>query len=227
MSLSPPYLASPVQAQLPLELERLYQRSQLHLSDTDKRLAVDLLAEAYCDLVDACFSQMLAKINERYQSPDLVEAQHIVDEIKGNARHYLRWLAKFIANDRLLPVIRHFRDLVVTNPQAGGSPFLALGLSLQLAADSERVLAALKNGTATDIHEGIELLIQVIDEVMIPLVILPKDLMKFSFIVDKTLNGVIGLVRTLFKRMLRKLGPKLPPESFGLVAEHLGAFVVV
>ncbi len=227
MQIAPPYLASPVQPQLPFELEGLYLRSQLHLSDSDKRLAVDLLAEAYCDLVDACFSQMLVKINEHHQSPDLLEAQHIVDEIKGNARHYLRWLAKFIANDRLLPVIRHFRDLQSPTPRADGTPYMVLGLSAQLAADSERVLAALKNGTAKDIHEGIELLIQVIDEVMIPLVILPKDLMKFSFIVDKTLNGVIGVIRTLFKRMLRKLGPKLPPESFPLVAEHLGAFVVV
>lgn len=73
----------------------------------------------------------------------------------------------------------------------------------------------------------IELIIMVIDETMEPLSIEPKNLMKFNFVVNKTLDGIISLVKVLFKRMLRKLAPKLPPVMFPQIAAHLESFLIV
>jgi hypothetical protein len=51
--------------------------------------------------------------------------------------------------------------------------------------------------------------------------------MKFNFVVDKTLNGVIALVEMLLKRMLHKLSPKIPREIYPQIAAHLQTFLIV
>jgi hypothetical protein len=106
-------------------------------------------------------------------------------------------------------------------------PFMAFGLSPALATEIARVIPTLKDGSAQSFDEGIELIIQVIDETMVPLSIEPKNLMKFNFVINKTLDGIIGLVKVLFKRMLRKLAPKLPPEMFPHFAAHLETFLII
>lgn len=228
MSLSRPFIASPLQAHVPEALGGLYERSRAHLSDADKKLGIALLTEVYCDLIDACFTQLLNDINQTHASKVLIEAHAVAEDIKDKARHYLGWVAGFLANDRLPPVIAHFHGLVHGLDLGDGmKPYMAFNLSPRLAADAQRVLASLHDGSAASIEEGIELLIEAVEEAILPLVVVPKDLMKFNFIVDKTLNGVIALVRTLFKRMLRKLAPHLPRELYPRVAAHLETFLIV
>lgn len=139
-SLKPPYIASPLQAHVPIELEGLYQRSRVRMTDADKQLGANLLTETYCDLIDACFTHLLDEINKTHASKVLIEA---------------------------------------------------------------------------------------VEEAIVPLATHPKDLMKFNFIINKTLDGVIALIRTLFKRMLRKLAPHLPRELYPTVAAHLETFLIV
>ena len=62
---------------------------------------------------------------------------------------------------------------------------------------------------------------------MIPLAIVPKNLMKFNFVVDKTLNGIISLVQILIKRMLHKLSPKIQSKNYPKIAAHLQTFLMV
>ncbi len=227
MSISPPFFASALQARIPVELEVLYQSSRTHVSDADKLLGIELLIEAYCDLVDTCFVGLINEIQRTHESKDLTEAHRILDEIKDKARHYLRWIATFIAKDRLPPVIEHFYRLMHTLDIGGTKPFMAFNLSPTTAVEIKRVVTTLEAGTATDFNDAIEMLILVIEEVMVPLVIEPKELMKFNFVVNKTLDGVIALVRVLFKRMLRKLAPKLPQTLYPQIAAHLKTFLIV
>ena len=228
MSLKRPFIASPLQAHVPEALEGLYQRSRAQLSDADKKMGITLLTEVYCDLIDACFTHLLDDINRTHASKVLIEAQAVAEDIKDKARHYLGWVAGFLANERLPPVIAHFHGMMHQLDLGDGmKPYMAFNLSARLAADAQRVLASLHDGSATSIDEGIELLIEAVEEAIVPLAIQPKDLMKFNFIVDKTLNGVIALVRTLFKRMLRKLAPHLPRELYSRVAAHLETFLIV
>jgi hypothetical protein len=56
------------------------------------------------------------------------------------------------------------------------------------------------------------------------LLFVPKQRMKFNFVVDKTLNGVISVTMALAYRSFRKLGTQLPPAYFVAVADHLEQF---
>lgn len=228
MSTTRPYIASPLQAHIPAALDGLVQRSRLRLSDADKRLGVELLTEAYCDLIDATFTRLLQEVGREHDSGTLREAHAVAEDIKAKARHYLRWVVGFLANDRLPPVIAHFHSLVRELDLGEGlRHYMVIDISETLAQDGKRVLASLRDGSARNINEGIELLIMAVDEAIVPLVVQPKELMKFNFVVSKTLDGVIAIVRTLFKRMLRNLAPHLPDQLYPQVAAHLETFLII
>lgn len=229
MSIPVPFLASPLQAFIPGELAGLTERSKVRLVDADKKLGVHLLAETYCDLIDVVFTQLLDDIGKTHQSPMLSEAHAAAEEIKDKTRHYLGWVVGFIGNDRLIPVIAHFNGLVHKELEVHGErrAYVAFPISAPLAAEARRVLDTLHDGSAKSVDEGIELLIHFIEEVLEPAVLIPKRLMKFNFVVDKTLNGVVSLVMTLFKRMLRKLAPHIPRALYPQVAAHLERFLII
>lgn len=227
MSINPPAFACTLQERIPIELEVLYQATRTHVSDQDKLIGVELLAEAYCDLLDICFVQIIEDLNRTHPSPELLEARRVLDDIQEKIRHYVRWTAGFIANDRIPPVIAHFYAMTYQQGLGRDQPFMGFNLSPALGAEIVRVVSALKDGSAQDFADGIELIIQVIDETMGPLAIEPKNLIKFNFVVNKTLDGIIALVKVLFKRMLRKLAPKLPPTMFPQIAAHLESFLIV
>jgi hypothetical protein len=225
MSIGPPMFACRLQARIPVELEALYHRSRIEMTDEDKLLGIELLTEAYFDLIDTCFVRILDQLGSASHSKELSEAHRTIDEVKDKARHYLRWMAGFIANKRLPPVIAHFHAMIQQGED--GQPFMAFPLSNLLAAEVTRVVAILADGRAENFDEGSELIIHVMDEAMGPLAIEPKNLMKFNFVVDKTLNGVISLVQMLLKRMLHKLSPKIPTETHPAIATHLKSFLIV
>jgi hypothetical protein len=84
----------------------------------------------------------------------------------------------------------------------------------------------MKDGTRTDAAEGIELLIEFLEVSVDPVVREPMELMRFNFVVTKTLNGVLHLALGHVRKMLRKLPPVLPPELLPLLARHMETFLV-
>ena len=226
MNISSPMFACTLQARIPVELEALYQTSRTHISDDDKYLGIELLTEAYLDLIDICFVRILESIgNSTGHSKELQDANRAIDEMRDKARHYLRWIASYIANERLPPVIAHF--YAMTQQDGEGRPYLAFKLSDRLATQIRHVVAILADGRAENFDEGSELIMKVIEEALVPLAIEPKNLMKFNFFVDKTLGGVISLVEILINRMLHKLSPKIPREVYPQIAAHLQTFLIV
>jgi len=226
MSINPPMFACTLQARIPVELEVLYQTSRTRISDDDKYLGIDLLTEAYLDLIDICFVRILESIGSASgHSKELSEAHRAIEEMRDKAKYYLRWIAGYIANERLPPVIAHFYQMLQQDDD--GQPYMAFQLSDGLAAEIKRVVAILADSDTENFDAGSALIMRVIEEAMVPLAIEPKNLMKFNFFVDKTLGGVIALVQVLIKRMLHKLSPKIPREVYPQIAAHLQTFLIV
>jgi len=228
MTIRAPFLVSPLQARIPAEFEPLYKRTRKTVSDADKGLAIELLAEAYCDLIDAGCVRLLNAIERAHTFKELQDAQQTIEDIKAKTRHYLRWVSGFIANDRLPPVIAHFHELMhQMDIGEGTQPYIAFTIAQEPVANAQRLMTALQDGSAADLDETIEMLIQVLEEAMVPLLIKPKELMKFNFVVDRTLNGVLAISMKLYKHVVRKLAHKLPRELYPELGAHLGTFMVV
>lgn len=228
MPLQTPFIAAPLRPHIPIELAALTERSRRRLTDADKKTGARLLADAYCDLLDHCLIDLLRDIQRTHPSPAMDDALRATDDVKAKIHHYLGWVAGFLSSERLVPVIGHFNGLVHELDLHGHHRhFTAFAISTGLADDGTRVLAILREGRTSNLDEGMELLIATIEEALQPLVLQPKQLMRFNFVVDKTLDGVIALVLTLFRRTLRRLGPQLPQELHPRVALHLERFLIV
>lgn len=228
MKIQPPYIAVPLRPHIADGLAALRQRSRTGLTDDDKRTGAQLLADAYCDVLDHVFFDLLYEINRVHPSPLMKEAIATGDEIKEKIHGSLKWVIGFFSSERIIPVINHFNEMSHALDREGSREhFTTFPITPRLAAACQRSLAELADGSAKDLEAGIELLIEVLDVALDQLVHEPKRLMKFNFVVNKTLDGVISLLQTLFKRMLRKLGVQVPRDMYPVVSAHLSRFLVL
>lgn len=229
MTLTPPFIAVPLRPHIAEGLKTLTERAESgRLSEADKKIGAELLADAYADVLDHCFVELLHELNRVHPTPMLKEAFGVTEEIKEKIHHYLGWVVGFFSAERLTPVIAHFNRITrELNLHGETGPHCVFAIDPQLAADSRTALATLRNGTATNLDEGVEHLLRVIEAALDTLVLEPKQLMKFNFVVNKTLDGVISLLQTLFKRMLRRLGVQVPRDMYPKVSAHLSRFLVV
>jgi len=226
MSLNPPFFATTLDPRIPTELELLYQRTRVNVTDDDKMTGIQLLIDALCELIDTCFGQIFDEMGRIHPSKELTEAHAVIEDIKGKARHYIAWVGTFIANKRLPPVIAHYYSM--THPMdLGHGPqlYMAFNVDPAFAAELKQALAKMMDGTLHDIHEVVDLLVRVMDVTLEPLLLKPINLMGFNFVINKTLDGVIGVVRILNRRMLRKLAPSIPRDLYPTVAKHLSQFL--
>lgn len=228
MKFPPPYIAVPLRPHIADGLATLTARARSRLGDSDKQLGAQLLADAYCDVLDHVFFELLHEVNRSHPLPLITEALATGDEIKAKIHSSLGWVIGFFSSERIVPVINHFNEMThAADRDDERQHFTVFPISPRLAADSQRVLGQLADGSAKDLSEGVELLIEVTDAALELLVFQPKRLMKFNFVVNKTLDGVISLLHSLFKRMLRKLGAQVPRDAYPKVAAHLGRFLVI
>jgi hypothetical protein len=228
MPVQGPFIATPLQEHIPGELAALVQRTSGKITDRDKKLGIDLLVDAYCDVVDHTLIGLLDEIGRSHDSSQLRHARRVADDVQDKARHYVGWAGGLIASHRLPPVIHHFNGLVhEIDLGSGDRSHAVLPVSMPLATRADTVLTTLRDGSAKDLKEGIRLLTTIVDELMIPLAIEPKNLLDFNFLVSKPLDGAIGLVRTLIHRMLARFGEQLTPELYPVVALHLEKFLIL
>lgn len=228
MPVQGPFIATPLQDHIPGELDSLVQRTHGKITDRDKKLGIGLLVDAYCDVVDHTLIGLLDEIGRSHDSSQLKHARHVANDVKDKARHYVGWAGGLIASHRLPPVIHHFNGLVhQIDLGSGERGHAVLSVSSGLAIRADTILGTLRDGTAKDLQEGVQLLTAIVDELMIPLAIEPKNLLDFNFLVSKPLDGAIGLVRSLIHRMLMRFGDQLTPDLYPMVALHLEKFLIL
>ncbi|MGH8491598.1 MAG: hypothetical protein ACRERR_00605 [Moraxellaceae bacterium] len=229
MTLQAPFVAAPLRPHIPVELAALTARARNgRLTEADKKTGALLLADTLCDLLDFCFTDLMKELQREHPSRSIEMGLATSENIKEKIHHYLGWIVTFLSSERLVPVIEHYNSLV-HEMTLHGQPqtVVAFPISAALAAEASRVLGELRSGEAKNADEGMTLLIHAIEILLEPAILIPKDLMKFNFLVNKTLDGVISVVMALFKRELRKLGPQLPRTHYPQVAQHLERFLIV
>ncbi len=223
-----PCIVAPLQPHIAESLALLVRRCDSGLSERDKKLGIDLLVQAYCDVVDHTLLRLLDDIGARYGHHHVSHARRVADDIKARATHYVTWAGGLIATKRLPPVIAHFDRLVQPLEIEGTTTHhVVLPISGGLAMRGNAVLASLRDGSADDLHEGIELLSRVIEELMVPLAIEPKNLLNFNLLVSKPLDGAIVLVRSLIVHALSRFGHQVHRDLYPLVGAHLQRFLIV
>ena len=222
-----PYIAVQIKEDVYIQMKALHERASKPISDEDKALGADLLAQTYVQLLDTCVTHLLDELNKTQPDKMLQDASKVIHKVQSEAQHYIGWLIKFIANKRVPPVIQHFHDMVhILNLTGQEYPYIVIPVTTTYAEKASDVMNALAQRDDTRIEEGVELLIEAIETALVPLVYTPKDLMGFNFVISKTINGVINVLHTLFKHTLRKLPPHIKTESHPAIAAHFETFLI-
>jgi len=218
-----PCITYPTQPTLPHDVAAMHERLSQKTKEPQAELATALIQSAAAELIDTFFADLLNELvaaNEAEHS--YREARAVVRDINEKLTHYLGWASSFFSNDRIRPAVAHYHSMMYMLPTEDGlRGHIAFSCSSDLAQRLDAMLPALHNGQAQNAHDALEALIEVIDAAMHALLITPKKLMKFNFVVDKTLNGVISLTQTVAFRSLRKLAPHVPAEHQHILAAHL------
>lgn len=220
-----PFIACRVSDTLPDEIAVLNDHLQRGSKIPQAMLAGRLITEASCNIIDAFFGNIIKQMLEETGDDGFREAHEVIEDIKAKTRHYLSWITGFFSNERLAPVVAYYQTLILRMPTDDGPhAHLCFAISQRLATDTEASFASLRDPATTDLRVNVEVLIQVIDGALQALLFIPKQRMHFNFIVDKTLNGVISVTMALAYRSFRKLGARLEPAHFPIIADHLEQF---
>jgi len=227
MNLPLPCVAYATTPALQTQVFQLHQALQAGTREDQSKLATRLIQDAAHELITTFFSTLIANLQAAGDIAAYREGAGMVNEIADKLTHYLGWASAFFSNERIKPAVSHYHAMMLQRPLQGSlQPVIAFAMPDALANRLEQLLVPLSQGQAANAQEGIEALIEVIDLALHALLIKPKQLMKFNFVVDKTLNGVISLTQSVSFRTLRKIGEQLPPAHQPVLANHLQQFLV-
>jgi len=225
-AMSLPYVCIELDAQIPARTRDIHSKLQSGTRESQAKAAADTLGLAINVMVDRFLSQLLRDLGQAHPEYSLYpQALKVVDDIQGKVAHYLNWLTRFLSNSRMSVVTGHY--LALMKPLVPDSPsreFLAVSLPPDMAIKARQTINALRDGSSKDVAVGIEVLVEIVDAVLVDFVYEPKRLMRFNAVVDKTLDGVIYMIKGLAFRQLRQLGQHLPIEHVPIFLDHLERF---
>lgn len=225
--MSVPLIAYPTRRELVDSVALLQDKLAQRTKEKQGPFATELMQQAAEDLLTVFFADLFEALKAAEPRLSYREGSAVVRDIRDKLLHYLGWASPFFGNDRLPPAVAHyfslFRDLHL---DSGPQPHITVTISAELRARADAILPSLLAGECQDMTEAVAVMNGVILEALNTLLVQPKDLMKFNFIVNKTLNGVISLMTSLTTRSLEKVAADMPAEHQPILGRHLARFLV-
>ena len=176
----------------------------------------DVLADISCEVVDQVFGQM---------SRDLEgdpESEKVLEQIKEAVKKYMPWSVSFFSNERLVPMVNYLADMTYTED---GQNLLCYEVDNVTVKETMGCLEQIRAGNYAYIQPAFKAFTQIVDQGVTSLVREPKKMLKFNFVVDKTLNGVINFTTQLGYRRLEKLAHEFDAETTDQYFRHFFAFM--
>lgn len=176
------------------------------------------IAEIVNSLIRPAFDELISKSRhgESYQ-----QALKLVDDIHQQIEGHVRWLGRFLSRERLVVVSAHYLTMFHYPRNSGREhEFLVLALPSEVVQRAVQTIEHLRKNPAADRSQPVEFLLSIVDELLQPLVHEPKRLMHFNFLVDKTLSGIIALIRNLAFREIRQWAGRIPAEDLPIILNH-------
>lgn len=217
----------PLRAETALRISRLTEQLQSSQRESLSTEAGQVMSEVGCQLIDVVFAELVQQFLHVSALPAFRESLTTIEEVKAVLRKYLPWAISFFGNERLTPVAQHYADLIYSHQVDGlALPFLRFDLPEPVAKLAIQSLEDLEQHRVKTAAPAVDALIQVIEVSLDVLLKQPKTLLKFNFVVDKTLNGVINMTTAMSYKNLRKLGQQLDPSLFDALTNHLRQFLI-
>ena len=206
----------------PITYRRFLELQQLLNLGSRESLSQDVgdnLADIACQVVEQVFGY-LSQISAQQQQ---FESERTLEQIIASIRKHLPWSMQLLNNERLKLLLN---DLAAMTSVQDGQTWLKYPIPQQLATDFYQHCQQMTDDP-TKIPAAFHHVIEIIDQGVTQLVREPKKKLKFNFVVDKSLAGVIGLTTQLGYKRLEKMGNQLNPEQAQAYLQHFLKFIQI
>ena len=179
----------------------------------------DVLSEMACEVIEQVFMVLLQENQHHSQTG---ESEKVIQQILEAIRKYMPWSVSFFGNDRLVPVVEYLSKSIQLEDE---KVYMTYPIEQQLAQQVKSSSHKLAGGDRHETVNALKLLTDVIDVGVTHLIREPKKCLKFNFVVDKTLNGVINMTTHLGYKRLEKLGTQLDQQVAVIYVDYFLKFM--
>ena len=179
----------------------------------------NVLSEMACEVIEQVFMVLLQENQHHSQTG---ESEKVIQQILEAIRKYMPWSVSFFGNDRLVPVVEYLSKTIQLEDE---KVYMTYPIEQQLAQQVKSSSHKLAAGDRHETVNALKLLTDVIDVGVTHLIREPKKCLKFNFVVDKTLNGVINMTTHLGYKRLEKLGTQLDQQVAVIYVDYFLKFM--
>ena len=179
----------------------------------------NVLSEMACEVIEQVFMVLLQENQHHSQTG---ESEKVIQQILEAIRKYMPWSVLFFGNDRLVPVVEYLSKTIQLEDE---KVYMTYPIEQQLAQQVKSSSQKLAGGDRHETVNALKLLTDVIDVGVTHLIREPKKCLKFNFVVDKTLNGVINMTTHLGYKRLEKLGTQLDQQVAVIYVDYFLKFM--
>ena len=179
----------------------------------------NVLSEMACEVIEQVFMVLLQENQHHSQTG---ESEKVIQQILEAIRKYMPWSVSFFGNDRLVPVVEYLSKTIQLEDE---KVYMTYPIEQQLAQQVKSSSQKLAGGDRHETVNALKLLTDVIDVGVTHLIREPKKCLKFNFVVDKTLNGVINMTTHLGYKRLEKLGTQLDQQGAVIYVDYFLKFM--
>ena len=179
----------------------------------------NVLSEMACEVIEQVFMVLLQENQHHSQTG---ESEKVIQQILEAIRKYMPWSVSFFGNDRLVPVVEYLSKTIQLEDE---KVYMTYPIEQQLAQQVKSSSQKLAGGDRHETVNALKLLTDVIDVGVTHLIREPKKCLKFNFVVDKTLNGVINMTTHLGYKRLEKLGTQLDQQVAVIYVDYFLKFM--
>ncbi|ENU32530.1 MULTISPECIES: hypothetical protein [Acinetobacter] len=179
----------------------------------------NVLSEMACEVIEQVFMVLLQENQHHSQTG---ESEKVIQQILEAIRKYMPWSVSFFGNDRLVPVVEYLSKTIQLEDE---KVYMTYPIEQQLAQQVKSSSHKLAGGDRHETVNALKLLTDVIDVGVTHLIREPKKCLKFNFVVDKTLNGVINMTTHLGYKRLEKLGTQLDQQVAVIYVDYFLKFM--
>ena len=179
----------------------------------------NVLSEMACEVIEQVFMVLLQENQHHSQTG---ESEKVIQQILEAIRKYMPWSVSFFGNDRVVPVVEYLSKTIQLEDE---KVYMTYPIEQQLAQQVKSSSHKLAGGDRHETVNALKLLTDVIDVGVTHLIREPKKCLKFNFVVDKTLNGVINMTTHLGYKRLEKLGTQLDQQVAVIYVDYFLKFM--
>lgn len=179
----------------------------------------NVLSEMACEVIEQVFMVLLQENQHHSQTG---ESEKVIQQILEAIRKYMPWSVSFFGNDRLVSVVEYLSKTIQLEDE---KVYMTYPIEQQLSQQVKSSSHKLAGGDRHETVNALKLLTDVIDVGVTHLIREPKKCLKFNFVVDKTLNGVINMTTHLGYKRLEKLGTQLDQQVAVIYVDYFLKFM--